>query len=225
MRIKLVRSLSPLLFVVGCGTAQAARPVTGPPQQTQEVAPRPLVAGPTTAALAACDPRTPDGRIVHRYVATLETGQRVRLSLHSDAFDPMLAVDGPDGFQRNNDDGFPGSLDSFLSFTAPSGGPYVFRATSLVAGQIGAYVLRAEIPAPPLGPTLPIGAPLDAQLGPPGALPGSWFQFEAQGGSWVRLRVTSQAFDTVATVFGPSGESWFNDDGNELGPNGTERPL
>jgi hypothetical protein len=37
--------------------------------------------------------------------------------------------------------------------------------------------------------------------------------------------VTSAAFDTVATVIGPRGEAWVNDDANDLGPDRADRPL
>ena len=49
--------------------------------------------------------------------------------------------------------------------------------------------------------------------------------FEAQGGSVIRIRVTSRDFDTIATVLGPDGRAWVNDDANDLGADGSERAL
>jgi hypothetical protein len=56
-------------------------------------------------------------------------------------------------------------------------------------------------------------------------LPGSWLHFEGQAGSIVKLRVTSTAFDTIATLLGPGGQTWINDDANDLGRDGSERAL
>ncbi len=56
-------------------------------------------------------------------------------------------------------------------------------------------------------------------------LPGTWLHFDGQAGQIVRLRVTSRAFDTIATLIGPGGQTWVNDDANDLGPDGHERAL
>src|SRR5690606_33108158 len=56
-------------------------------------------------------------------------------------------------------------------------------------------------------------------------LPGSWLHFEGQAGSIVRLRVTSSELDPIATLIGPSGQTWVNDDANDLGADGSERAL
>ena len=52
------------------------------------------------------------------------------------------------------------------------------------------------------------------------ALPCARVYATTSTGTQVRLRVTATVFDTVATVIGPSGQTWVNDDANELGAEG-----
>jgi hypothetical protein len=159
----------------------------------------------------------------------LAAGERARVSLHAD-FDTLLQVDGPGEFSATNDDAFPGNTDSLIIFAAPAAGTYQIRASALVAGEVGAYRLRAaKLAREGEGTTLPLDAPtsgtLTAAPAQEGELGGAWFRFEASQGSAVRLRVTSTDFDTVATVLGPDGRSWINDDANDLGVDRSERPL
>lgn len=179
-------------------------------------------------ALATCDPRLDDGRYVHRYALELSPTDRVRIAMHSSSLDSVLEIEGPSDFRLVNDDGFPGNLDALVVFTPPVAGTYLVRATSIASGQVGPYLLRTErLEATNAGTPLSLGTPAQGALLPSreAQVAGSWFRFEAQGGSWVRLRVTSTAFDTVATVIGPRGQTWYNDDANDLGADRTERAL
>lgn len=225
-------SLLPLLclLALGCGaSAHAARGPTTPGSGGRVVEAQRLELGAEQrGTLATCDPRLEDGRYVHRYALELADGDRVRLAMHSSALDSVLELEGPGDFRLTNDDGFPGNLDSVVVFRAPAAGTYLVRATTVSAGQVGPYLLRTErFPEASAGTPLALGTPSQGALLPSrqGQIPGSWFRFEAQGGSWVRLRVTSTAFDTVATVIGPRGQIWLNDDANDLGPDRTERAL
>jgi hypothetical protein len=165
---------------------------------------------------------------VDDYDLDLEAGQLVRLHVPQGAFDPWLRVTGPNEFSAEDDDAAPNTLDAVVQFTAPVAGTYRVSVTSAVGGQLGPYVVRVDtLPALP-------GAPLTLDTRATGnlgefadpLLPGhSVFHFTGQGGSIVRVRVTSRDFDTIATVLGPHGERWVNDDANDLGPDGTERAL
>lgn len=168
------------------------------------------------------------GRYVHRYALTLEAGRRLRIHVPSyEGFDPMLRLEGPDGFRIDNDDAFPHTLDALLELTPAVSGEYVLSVTTAPPGQTGAYVLRV-VPHAGTGEPLAIGQRVSGQLGASAdpAFPGrSFHRFEAQGGSVVRVRVTSRDFDTIATILGPTGQMWVNDDANDLGPDGSERAL
>ncbi|MDP3218943.1 MAG: caspase family protein, partial [Deltaproteobacteria bacterium] len=217
-----------LSLLLGCA---AARPSLVPATSAAAapVAPAEALAwGDTPGALErGTTPALDDGRLARTYAIELAAGERVRLALRSTVFDARLVVDGPTGLHIENDDAFPGSTHAAVVFVAPAAGRYTVRASTLDRGESGAYTLRAERLAAADGAALATGATVDATLDPAaeGAAPGRWFHFEARGGSRVRLRVTSTAFDTVATVLGPRGEVWLNDDANDLGPARTERPL
>src|SRR5690606_11145173 len=149
------------------------------------------------------------------------------IHVHSDDVDPMIEVRGP-GLHVQNDDAFPSAtLDALADFVPPEAGVYEVRTTTASPGELGAYTIRVATRS--LGG---VGArlgeePLTSMLGEnaqPG-LPGSWLHFEGQAGSIVRLRVTSSELDPISTLIGPSGQTWVNDDANDLGADGSERAL
>jgi hypothetical protein len=195
-------------------------------------APRPLalsVSGAQVqATLSGSDPRDEGGRFVHRYAIHLEAGRRLRFHVPSyEGFDPMLRLEGPDGLRAQNDDAFPHTLDALLELAPTTSGEHILTVTTAPPGQTGTYVLRV-LPHEGSGETVPLGERVTSQLGASAdpAFPGrSFHRFVAQGGSVIRVRVTSRDFDTVATVIGPTGQVWVNDDANDLGPDGSERAL
>lgn len=172
--------------------------------------------------------RDESGRFVERFVVHLEAGTRLRF--HAPAyqgFDPMLRLEGPEGVQLLNDDAFPHTLDALLELTPPVSGDYALTVTTAPPGQSGQYALRIT-PHAGSGEAIALGARTNSQLGATTdqAFPGrSFLRFEAQGGSVIRVRVTSRDFDTIATVMGPTGQLWVNDDANDLGADGSERAL
>jgi len=223
------------LTSVSCGGAPSADDSTmvavDRPEDAAPVA-RPLALGPAggevQATLGPDAERDDTGRFVHRYELSLEAGRRLRLHVPaSEGFDPLLRLEGPGGFHLENDDAFPHTLDALLELTPRESGSYVLTVTTAPPGQTGTYVLRV-VPHEGSGEALALGQRVTTQLGASAdpAFPGrSFHRFEAQGGSIVRVRVTSRDFDTIATVIGPSGEMWNNDDANDLGPDGSERAL
>src|SRR5690606_8248985 len=145
--------------------------------------------------------------------------QRVRIRMSSSELDPMLEVRGPGEQRLRNDDAFPGTLDAMVDFQ-PQSGTWEVRATSYSPEQLGEYTLSLEArPAGGVGQPIVLGEPIEGALGQhrQEGLPGSWLHFEGRAGSIVRLRVTSPAFDTIATLIGPGGQTWINDDANDLG--------
>lgn len=229
-------TLSLLAMWVGCGggtpvipTGQNARSATRRENAARAPA-RVIGLGTLDDALAPGDPRDEDGRHQRSYEIDLDPEERVRILVTASEIDPMVRVLGPDGFQLENDDVSPSSLDAMLEFYPPAAGRYQLIVTSAPPGQTGHYQLRVE---PREGTNIGarivlgqrtsgmLGQTIDPDLGPFVAP----LQFEADGGSIVRVRVTSRDFDTIATILGPNGQTWFNDDANDLGTDGTERPL
>jgi hypothetical protein len=201
-----------------------------PPPPTDAARPLSLAATGTElqATLSASDVRDETGRFVHRYRIPLEAGRRVRIHVPAyEGFDPMLRLEGPGGLRVQNDDAFPHTLDALLELAPIESGEHELTVTTAPPGQTGTYVLRI-VPHEGSGETLALGQRVTSQLGASAdpAFPGrSFHRFEAQGGAVIRVRVTSRDFDTIATVIGPTGQLWVNDDANDLGPDGSERAL
>ncbi|MDP8994233.1 MAG: hypothetical protein M3N07_04490 [Pseudomonadota bacterium] len=110
-------------------------------------------------SLAAGDPRIEELGHYDDYRIRLRAGERVRISVDSEQFDPMVriygATDMHEPIAENDDSG--DSLNSRLSFGAPEAGEYIVRVLSYEPGAVGAYRLRAEalppLPAPVTRPT------------------------------------------------------------------------
>ncbi len=171
------------------------------------------------------------GRWEASYTLTLAEGQVARVWTDADGIDTTLAVEGH-GLRLFNDDFWSGSLTSLIQFQAPVAGDYVVRISTFAPGQGGEWSLATR-PFEPHEVTAGflLGEEYGGTVAPGGMGAGSdervgdsvWFI--ARAGERVRLRVTSTDFDTVATLVGPTGESWFNDDAQDTGPDGTESPL
>ena len=148
--------------------------------------------------------------------------------MRSGAVDSLLEVRGPGRQHLRNDDAFPGTVDALVDFRPQQPGTWEVWTTTFAAGETGSYALEVTaLPVEGVGRAMSLGAEMTAVLGedPQPDLPGSWLRFEGQAGAIVRLRVTSTAFDTIATLIGPGGQTWVNDDANDLGPDGSERAL
>jgi hypothetical protein len=196
--------------LAGAGSAAQAQ------QQLDLAANRPV-----SGELQASDPRGSEEASRHDdYRVQLRAGERVRISLDSEAFDPIVqvfragAMDEP--VAENDDSGE--SLNSRLSFAAPADGAYVVRVLSFDPAQTGAYTLRAE-PLPPLP------APVTAHGG---TATTTWrvfqgelssadpdndglhfddYQISLRQGEQVIVRVDSTAFDPMVQILTASGRS------------------
>lgn len=227
-----------LVFLwMGCGggtpvvmEAQNARSTSPRLANAVRVHARMIEHGVIEDALAPGDPEDAEGRHQRSYEIDLDEDERVRMRVTAGEIDPVLRVMGPSGFQLENDDVSRGTLDAMLEFFPPETGRYRVIVTSAPPRQTGRYQLRVE-PRQGTSIGVPIvlgqrtsamlGQTVDPELGPLVAP----LQFDAEGGSIVRVRVTSRDFDTVATIVGPNGQTWRNDDANDLGTDGTERAL
>lgn len=83
------------------------------------------------------------------YTLQARAGQKLRITLTADDFDPYLIVgqrrQGEFAELASDDDSGPG-LHSLLTFEAPESGEYQLRVTSARRGQTGAYTLRVVEP-------------------------------------------------------------------------------
>ncbi len=221
-----------VLLLASCGgaTGTSGTTVVGTAVTAAEEPPvRRLATGETEGRFAEGDPTGDGGAHVHVYRIQLDAARRVRIHMRSSEVDPLIEVRGPNGHQLRNDDAFPTlTLDALLDFVPSESGTYEIRATTASPGQRGAYTLAVSDREPTgIGAGLTLGEGTSGVLGQPTqpGLPGTWLHFEGQAGAIVRLRVTSQAFDTIATLIGPGGQTWLNDDANDVGPDGSERSL
>ncbi|WP_122468580.1 PPC domain-containing protein [Brevundimonas lutea] len=83
------------------------------------------------------------------YAVRLEAGQKLRLTMVSNAFDAYLAIARAEETEAifmplaSDDDGL-SDTHSLIEITIEEGGDYVIRAAALAAGQTGDYVLTVE---------------------------------------------------------------------------------
>ncbi len=216
------------LLLLACGGTQTTGTTT-PTANGDGPAPSRLAIGTSAQGELTESDRIEDGaHHVDDYDLDLDEGQLVRIHVPAGAIDPWLRVTGPDGFSIENDDAVPNTLDSMLQFAAPVTATYRVSVTAAVANQLGAYIIDVGAMSAFPGEALALEGHTTGTLGAvsDAMFPGhSFLHFEGQGGAIVRVRVTSRDFDTIAQVIGPHGESWINDDANDLGPEGTDRAL
>ncbi|MFO0685488.1 MAG: caspase family protein [Sandaracinus sp.] len=220
------------LLLLACGGTQSTGSTTPPTggDATPPPAAHLAIGTRTQGELTASDRVDEEGRHVDDYDLDLDEGQLVRIHVPGagDVPDPWLGVTGPNGFAIENDDALPNTLDSMVQFRAPITGTYRVSVHGAVGDVLGAYRIDVGALTDVPGDALALGERATGTLGAVSdpAFPGhSFLRFEGQGGAIVRIRVTSRDFDTIATVIGPHGEAWINDDANDLGPEGTERAL
>lgn len=121
-------------------------------------------------ALADSDRQLPEGNRYDDHALRLEAGQRYRISVDSEAFDPVaqLRRAGQDAVVAENDDS--AGLNPRINFTPSESGDYTLRVYGYSTDGRGAYVARAETlaPAPP-----PITTP-----GTPTPVTGTWLRWD-----------------------------------------------
>jgi hypothetical protein len=186
-----------------------------------------LATGQTVAGeLTPNDAQRRSGKFEDVYVIQGRRGQRVDLRLASDAFDPYLVVNGPDGFNLSNDDeeGGRGSLHSRLVVELPADGAYRITATSFRGGETGAYRLSAATPSAGIAVTRPepaqpirLGAVVNGSLASGDGQRGEGafvdnYRFTARRGERVRIELAADKLDTVLTLRHPDGTQDINDD-------------
>ena len=137
--------LVPLVIAAGCGAGDAA-PAT-PPPTSPATAPSNGVLLERDGALEASDLR---GTVsfIDRYDVDVQAGDRVRVTLTSQAFDPVLEVTPARGAPLTNDDVGGDRTRSELELVSPTAGQLKIQVTSFQRGAQGAYHVRVvRLPA------------------------------------------------------------------------------
>src|SRR5690606_25242058 len=103
--------------------------------------------------ITAASPKADDGTPYDLYVYEGKAGERVRVTMDSDAFDAYLAVGavaapGCEAGCTSNDDGG-GGTNAAMTATVPAGGSLQIRANTIGAGDTGAYTLAIAAAPPP----------------------------------------------------------------------------
>lgn len=103
-----------------------------------------------TGTLSDEDPAGEDGSFYDYWSYQGRAGERVRITMSSDAFDTFVSIGTVDGNSYNelagNDDGSESGdgTNSRLEFTLPNDGVYVIRAKALSGENEGEYRLKVE---------------------------------------------------------------------------------
>lgn len=184
--------------------------------------------GTIEGALQDGDTRS-DRSLTDVYTIEGQAGQALRLALSSDAFDPLVRVEGPDGFVAENDDDPAGNtLNSVLDTRLPATGTYRVVVGSYAADGMGAYRLQsgtgtgqastgsAQVAAAAAG-DIALGQQLDASLAEGDETISSgeftdFYNFQGRRGERLVFDMTSSAFDTYLSLQYPSGGQEDNDD-------------
>lgn len=157
------------------------------------------------------DPEQDQGGVYDAWSLRARAGDRLAISLSSEAFDPVVRVGRGQrgGFDElaMNDDAPGGGLNSRLVFTAPENGDYVIRATGLGADAAGAYTLKLEEgpAAAPVG-EIGIGDTVEGELTTDDGVNDQGvradaFRFRARAGQRIVASLSSEAFDAYLQLY------------------------
>ena len=139
-------------------------------------------------------------------------------------------MNGPDFTElANNDDAAGGGLNSRLTFTAPSAGEYVIRATG-VDERLGRYELGlAEAPPAPPSKPIAVGDEIKGELGADSATNddgqrADTYRFTGTAGQRIAIEMKSSDFDAYLTLRRASDNSTVAEDDDGAG-SGTDARI
>jgi len=177
--------------------------------------------------LTDTDSRGAEQRRYDNHPLRLEAGQRYRISVNAEAFDPLAELyrDGQAEPVARDDDGGPG-LNARIAYTPTENGDYVLRVTSFSDAGRGAYTAALELARPPAPPMqgaatgagrIEEGDQIDD--GSEGQVYDA-YAIRLEAGQRYRIAVDSADFDAVARLYRPGQEEPVaqNDDGEGLNP-------
>jgi len=166
------------------------------------------------------DYRLLDGKRVDVYAYEARSGEDLRFTLTSEAFDPVLMLVSPTGAELKNDDAGGSQTDARIDIESAAAGAWHLFVTSFGTETVGAYVLDAA-PLAERGPgfaprpsdvplTVPARPSLAGTLAPGDpSLDGRGFYdaypVEVEPGGTLRAEVASVAFAPDVVAISPSG--------------------
>ncbi|MDO1558476.1 PPC domain-containing protein [Brevundimonas sp. 2R-24] len=194
-----------------------------------------LVPGAETAGeLAETDDADANGVRFDAYAVRLSAGQRIEVTMRSDAFDTVVQIGSGTGYGwrglKADDDGLGEGTNSRLRFTAPTDGVYEIRAQAFSGNGTGAYTLgltdRGPPPPPPPPTPISVGEAVQGELtadSPVNAddIPYHAYLLSAEAGQRLMLTLGAEDFDTVVYVYRAGeadGEPLALDDDSGAGP-------
>lgn len=122
-----------------------------------------LVTGRTVdSRLSSLDQEAADGRYQEIWAYQARAGQRLVVTMLSEAVDAYLRVAQRDGNVIASDDDGAGGTDARVEFAAPDSGEYLIIATTFPSGEQGAYQIHLHESGPsatPSAPVAPLGEP------------------------------------------------------------------
>lgn len=210
----------PLLLGALLLTAASAQPPLAPPVYYLSTAPRLVEDRPLQGELGPGDGQNfKDGAYVDVYTFAGEAGERLELTVRSDALDPFLSVYAPDGrlLGANDDDAGRATTDAHLELVLPAAGRYLAVVSGFGALDTGPYEIVRRGPARALAGRRPakaleLPARLDAVLSASAEPavdyggPADLYAFELAEPLLLIADLSSLDFDAVLTLFGPGGE-------------------
>jgi hypothetical protein len=175
-----------------------------------EPAPADLAFGATVQGeIVDADPRDDENRGFDAYRFSGEMGNRVQVIMRSGDFDTYLQIGSPEGdfyALASDDDGLGEGTDSRLSYTLPSSGEFVLRASPLYADADGLYSLELidRGPQPTPGSIL-VGATARGTLTEEDGIAedGAFFdayRISVKAGDKLRLTMASNEFDAFIDI-------------------------
>ncbi|MGV3579315.1 PPC domain-containing protein [Brevundimonas sp.] len=204
----------------------------GPPP----LATRPIAIGDTVeGSLEASDGANDSGQRADAYAFTGTAGQRIVVTMSSDAFDTYLELfaDNAEGRYSldTDDDGAGEGTNSRLTFTLSEDGPYVIEARAFGGEGDGAYTLTfAEAPPLPAPIALTFGETVQGEIVDEDPRDDEnrgfdAYSFTGVAGNRIQLTMRSGDFDTYLQIGSPEGEFYaLSSDDDGLGE-GTDSRL
>ncbi len=157
------------------------------------------------------------GQPVDTYVVRGEPGDRVTISLSSEAFDPLLIVQGPNGAVDGNDDLSEDNLNSGMTYSLRNNGAFEIRVYAVNREERGPYSLKLTRVAP--AQSVVPGSRLRGRLSVEDELfQGGYadrYLLHGTAGQTVSIYLESEEFDTYLVAIAPDGTPFENDDIDE----------
>jgi hypothetical protein len=166
-----------------------------------------------TGVVELTDPIWEDTRHYDAFPIELAQHQHVAVHMTSEEFDTYLMLRAPSGLVMSNDD-FEG-VGSRLDFIAPEAGEWTIMASAYATEAVGAYTVDVELGG--IGEVETIAGRLDPSDAE--AIKGEYYDthlIQIDGDGPFTIELTAYGFDSFLVVRSPAGQTWRNDDADDI---------